>query len=549
MGVEAAGDPWNAVAMTSIRRIVAPIPGLRAAAFDPIKVGVAAVVLLTPLFMLAATDAGRQAVFWENAHWTISALVAAVIALVGTRGMQGATRVVRLLGAAGAISYLGGALVWDAQVAAGLYPVPAPSDVFFLGMVVPLGAALLAHARRVVPKGELTAVALDGLTILTALAAAVFFVYEPIAEGAAPGLGLVLLAYPIAFLGIGGCAALIVSLIGRRPAALGPGLVGIGVGLNGITWAVWIASAVDAPPVAGSLLNAVGSVATIMMSVGIALWRVDGEADPSTGRITTGVVQAVLPGVSVLIAAIILLAHTDADPGVNAIELLAWTTIALATCRQTLLLRERTGFIKAEQGALDRERALRSDTQRALAAETASETRYRRVVDVFATFGEQLTFAAEEPHMLTAAAAAFRALAPEVTGDILLLNPSRDRLVVGLAWGDGARAIGDVPSLASPLDCLGLRRTGPYLVDDILDPLVIPCPAAAADRGAVLCVPMTSHGQPVGVIHLTNTGPIGSDLQEHAARIAEQLAPGGRQRSARALDAGSCPDRRPDRTL
>lgn len=512
-------------AVTSRSRLVAPITA-RAPVFDPIKAGVAAVILLSPLVALAATDADGQAVLWENAHWTIAALAAVMIALAGARGAQGPTRDVRLLGAAGAASYLIGQLTWDLQVAAGIFLVPAPSDVFYLGMGVPVAAGMLVHARRIVPTGELSAVALDGLTILAAVAATVLFAFEPVAAGAAPGVRVVLLGYPIVFLGITGFASLIVGMIGGRSSALGPGLIGVGVGLNGLVWAVWIAAAIaEAPPV-GTPLNAVSSVGVVMAGVGVAMWRVDDHSDRRVGRIATSAAQAVLPGLGVLIAAIILIAHTrdEATSGLHPIDLMAWATIALATARQTLLLRERTGFIAAERHALERERSLRAEAQRALAAETASETRYRRVVELFARFGEQLTFAAEEGHMLAAAAAALRALDAGVSGDILLHNPSRDRLVVGLAWGDDARAVGDVPALASPLACPGLRRNGPYLVDDIRDPLAVPCPAAAAGRGAVLCVPMISHGEPVGVIHLASTEPIGSDFQEHAVRIAEQLA-------------------------
>lgn len=172
------------------------------------------------------------------------------------------------------------------------------------------------------------------------------------------------------------------------------------------------------------------------------------------------------------------------------------------------------------------ERELRENAQEALAAREASETRYRTLVDVFNRLAEQTTFANDETEMFAAAAAALAQLAPAAVGDIQAINPSADRLCVAVAWGDGALAPGAAVEIEAPDRCFGIRRGTTYAVEDATDPWTPSCPAHPAERGSVLCVPMTAAGKLLGVIHLVRDEPRSFDDNERrqASRIAEQVA-------------------------
>ncbi len=473
-------------------------------------------------------DAGGQATLWENTHWTVSALVAVLIAacaVARSPSIPGSGRA-KLIATLGLGLYAAGQLAWDAQVAAGLYPVPALSDLLFLGAALPIAFALILDASATRSRGEVVAFAMDGAIVVLAVAAAVLFAYGPLASESVHAVGLVLLAYPAVFIGLGAFALLATVGSGSGRLVAGPVALAVGLTLIGLTWATWLQTfAAGSYPRAGDPINVLSSVAVVIAGVGIAAWapRSDraGAADPPRAF-----VQAALPVLAVVFAAALIIVHGDgsAEGGGHLVEVAAWAVIAVAIARQTLLLRERTSFLLGEREAMEREQRLRSDAERALAAESASERRYRTVVSVFGRLGEQLTFAADEHQTLSAAAAAIRGLYGEIDGEIQLLNPSRDRLTVALAWGDGARAVGMVPDLDSPLDCFGIRRSAPYLVSDAAELFAVSCPAAPSESGAVVCLPMVTNGQPVGVIHLRHAERLDDDEVGHGQRIAEQLA-------------------------
>lgn len=499
--------------ITLIGRRASPI-ALRAG-LTPGTAATLGVLALVPLFAAAAANLGGTAAVWENAHWTLSSLIALLIGVRGVRTSIGSTLRVRALAIAGLAAYLAGSVLWDIQVILGVFPVPAPSDVMFLGAAVPLAGALVLHARASLTRGELIALILDGGVVALAIATAVLYAYEPIATGARTDLGFVLLAYPITFLGLAAFSILAGWSKGAHRWYRGPVAVAVGLAITGVAWVVWIASALESVPPAGTLLNSLSSVAIVLVGFGTATWNVNSVRDRPDAL--SAAARVGLPLGAGLVAAAFLIVNGSNTDGLALRDLAAWSVITLVIVRQTLLLRERTQFLRTE-------RTLRDEAQRALAAESASEQRYRAVVSEFGRLGEQLTFAAAEDQMLAAAAAATIALVPETGGEVQLLNPSHDRLTIALAWGTGARTPGELPDVDTPLACFGLRRSSVYVTTDVAAEFAVACPALPATGGAVACVPMISNGQPVGVIHLTRNQTFGNDELKHAARIAEQLA-------------------------
>ena len=163
----------------------------------------------------------------------------------------------------------------------------------------------------------------------------------------------------------------------------------------------------------------------------------------------------------------------------------------------------------------------RRNTSELLAASSVNAERSA----VFARLSERLTFAIEEADLVDAAVGALSLLIPTTAGDLLLLNPSQDRLRVGASWGDDIPDESSVPALDRPNRCPALRRGAAYLSEDLSDPLSVTCPAHPASHGSVLCVPLLALGQSVGVMHLVrDAGRFAADDQWLAGRLAEQVA-------------------------
>jgi diguanylate cyclase (GGDEF)-like protein len=145
-----------------------------------------------------------------------------------------------------------------------------------------------------------------------------------------------------------------------------------------------------------------------------------------------------------------------------------------------------------------------------------------------ATFNQlaQLTsFASDEQELVQAAVHALRRLVPADRGDILLANPSQNRLTVSSAWGDKAPDAGSLVEVDRIDRCPGIRRSSAFVAKDVADDMAVRCPAHPAEVGTVACVPMSALGKMVGVIHLeqAETSAFTPDMMQLVARVAESV--------------------------
>lgn len=145
-----------------------------------------------------------------------------------------------------------------------------------------------------------------------------------------------------------------------------------------------------------------------------------------------------------------------------------------------------------------------------------------------ATFNQlaQLTsFASGEQELVEAAVHALRRLVPAERGDILLANPSQNRLTVSTAWGEGAPEAGALVQVDVIDRCPGIRRSSAFVARDVADDMAVRCPAHPAVVGTVACVPMSALGKMVGVIHLeqSEAGAFTPEMMQLVARVAESV--------------------------
>jgi len=109
-------------------------------------------------------------------------------------------------------------------------------------------------------------------------------------------------------------------------------------------------------------------------------------------------------------------------------------------------------------------------------------------------------------------------------GIVYFARPSRDLLEPGVHWGAG----GAGAELMEPGDCLALRRGQPYLLaDPSVDAVCTHVQRQAGGAGARLCLPMSAHGELIGLMTL-DLAPVGGALphadRELAITAAEQIS-------------------------
>jgi diguanylate cyclase (GGDEF)-like protein/PAS domain S-box-containing protein len=325
------------------------------------------------LMLLTALDVGGQVVLWENAHWTLAGVLATWLAALGARDSHGTERRVRGLIAVGTGSWLVGQLSWDFQTAQGFFNVPAPSDLGFLGLVVPIFLALILAVHRRMPRAEELAAYLDSAAIFLAISAAILAAHGQQLASLGLVVAAVTVAYPI--LHLASAAAGLVSMLATRAALRLDGaylLLG-GLAVLGFAWVAWLGDALVALPSAGSLTNYAFSIGIIAVGLGGAGWRLD-DVRPTVSQPGARVVHGVLPLVTLLGSALlIVLNHVGSVPS-GLVDMAAFGVILVAGIRQTMMVHER-GRLLDDSGKARRE------LENALDQRADADSRYRMLVE------------------------------------------------------------------------------------------------------------------------------------------------------------------------
>ncbi|HKB28741.1 MAG TPA: diguanylate cyclase, partial [Candidatus Limnocylindrales bacterium] len=328
---------------------------------------------LAGLMLLTAVDAGGQVVLWENAHWTLAGLLASAVAAVGAQRSKGFERRLRGLVALGACLWLVGQLSWDVQTAVGYFSVPAPSDIGFLCLVVPVILALVLAVHGRMPRAEELAVYLDATAIFLAISAAILAAYGDQLATLPPIVAGVTVAYPILHLATAG-AGFASLLAGRAVLRIGGSyLLLAGFALLGFSWVVWLREALVALPPAGDLMNYGFSIGIVAVGVGGASWHVDDQRPVASTRLAE-IVHGSLPLVALLGSAGLIVLNHQGTPHTGLVDVAALGVILLAGIRQSMLVHER-GRLLDESGRA------RYQLEDALVQRADADSRYRMLVE------------------------------------------------------------------------------------------------------------------------------------------------------------------------
>lgn len=139
---------------------------------------------------------------------------------------------------------------------------------------------------------------------------------------------------------------------------------------------------------------------------------------------------------------------------------------------------------------------------------------------------ELVSYADDEDAVIRAGAAALERLVPSSVGAASLINPSFDQLRVHSSWGEGPALADAPPPIDRPTGCPGIRRNAVHITRSAPDGLSLSCEVHPLRFGSLLCVPMISHNEVIGVIHIERAeeDAFADDEVRLAGRVAEQVA-------------------------
>jgi signal transduction histidine kinase len=319
-------------------------PGRRPAVLRSPAVAIVAIsaAVALPLVVLSILDTAGLRPLWDNLQWTVSAIGAALATAVGIRGSIGRARTIRI---AMAIAF-GLGLIANLSFAylnlVGRATIPSVAELFIFATLAPWLFTIPASIRGRVPWADAAAVYLDSALIVCLIGTILFIVHGPVALALPFGAGVIALAFPTAFIGLGG-AGLVAILSASYPLApRGASAVSAGLAIVGLAYLGWIAPTVDGVA-AGELPSLLFTVGTLVTAFGAATWQDERNDKPSYVKSTRYLSRAIGPTAAGLVFLTLLLPF---DPNLHMIDDAAvFVAGGLFLTRQALLLRERTTML------------------------------------------------------------------------------------------------------------------------------------------------------------------------------------------------------------
>ena len=329
----------------------------------PVRLLVIASLLAIPVVGLSIANVGGLRVLWDNLHWSFTALAASVATIWSIRGTTGRVRAVRRAGAVAFALWLGANLTWAWLNWIGQTTVPSIADLFIFAILAPGAVVLVTSIRGRVTIAEEAAVYLDSGLGFLLIATILILLHGQVALSLPTASGILAMAYPTAFTGLGvaGLVALSAARYRIRPhgaVALVAGSIEIGAAYLG-----WVAPTVNGVE-AGALPSILFTTGTLTAAFGIATWDDGQNEDSRVGQAMIFSSRILGPTVAgVLFLALLFPVSPAVDPLVRLAVLAGG---GLFVTRQALLLRERTKTLDAVRRLTDENGQLVEELRREL---------------------------------------------------------------------------------------------------------------------------------------------------------------------------------------
>jgi len=305
----------------------------------PVRLLAIATILALPVIALSIVNAGGLRLLWDNLHWSFTALASSVATAWSIRGTTGRVRTVRQAAAVAFALWLATNLTWAWLNAIGRATVPSVADLFIFAILVPGAVLLAASIRGRMTVAEEASVYLDSALGFLLIATILILVHGQTALALPTVSGIVALAYPTAFIGLGVAGLVGIAAARYAPMASGAAALATGVIMIGCAYIGWIAPTatnIEAGPVPSILFT----IGTLVAAYGATTWSDRANDNPRLVDAMIFLSRIVGPTV----AAVLFLALLVPPP--TAIEIPIRVAVflggALFVIRQALLLRERT---------------------------------------------------------------------------------------------------------------------------------------------------------------------------------------------------------------
>lgn len=297
--------------------------------------------------------------FFDNVHWTISELGAALIAWLGALHAPAAQRDVRRRLAWALSIYALGQCVWDLQVALHWNPFPAVADLLFLCLGLFSLLAIWHLLRLRLAKIQRWAAALDAAALSVGGLSLTLGLYLPDAHHVSMLQLLTYALYPIGLIGAASVTA--IAMLYLQPRLHWSWLlVLLALLTHGIIWLIWNHLILDQQPTDGLPFNLSFSLASLALGVGVANWQVEGAAYRKQHY---ELLARLLPiwVVAAVILSQLLVTVSPAMPSVvkQSTLTLSPMIIVIAIVRQSVLLTESERLLEADRRASEHESRFR----------------------------------------------------------------------------------------------------------------------------------------------------------------------------------------------
>jgi signal transduction histidine kinase len=306
---------------------------------------VGALLTLAGIGAAHLSSASSSAIFWDNAHWSLSSAFSTLALALAWRSAVGKRRRFLLWALFGFVSLLVGQFIFDVQAYYGSYAVPDYAAGPFLLRVPLLCAGLVALLRN---RAQFSRAILDALGFGFLLLSLVLAVYLPHAGNSKPLTFAVLVAYPVEFFFL--AAFTFVVLLERRESFRWPTLIlGLAPFVNGILWTFWNKLVISGTMPVATPLGDLFSICDLGWAWGAVSWypgrhRASYRADAH--YYTTALWVPILLVLASALALIIALPSPAAVR--TSVTLCVVGTVVAALFRQSMLFREQERMLRAE---------------------------------------------------------------------------------------------------------------------------------------------------------------------------------------------------------
>ena len=332
-------------------------------ALGPVRLLVLATLLAVPVIGLAVANVGGLRALWDNLHWSFTALAASVATIWSVRGTHGRVRAVRAAGAGAFALWLGANLTWAWLNAFGGATVPSIADIFIFAILVPGAIVLATTIRGRVTIAEEAAVYLDSALGFLLIATILILIEGAVVLALPTASGILALAYPTAFVGLGVAGLVAISAVRYRIAPRGGIAIVVGSIAIGCAYLAWIAPTVNGTE-AGPVSSILFTVGTLVAAYGVATWDDARNEDARVARFMILASRSVGPVVAgVLFMALLVPVTPEIDPLIRGAVFCGG---GLFVTRQALLLRERSKTLAAVQRLTDENGRLVGELRREL---------------------------------------------------------------------------------------------------------------------------------------------------------------------------------------